>query len=125
MKKAAVIIVLILLGAKCGVDYLFSERFQEYGDRTKATWTCEVNMVLGEFLNIFSRYDEAGTFFKKIADRCPDTPVGEEAEFEYARTLENRGLRSDAIAAYQAFAEKYPATRRGRLAAKAAGILST
>lgn len=125
MRKFLVLFVLMIVGAKMGVDYLFSEKFQAYGDRTKATWTCEVNLVVGQYCNMMSRYPQARYFFEKIIERCPETPVGIEAEFEIARALENQGLRTDAIGAYERYAEKYPGTRRGRLASKSAGILKT
>lgn len=125
MRKAVIIIVFVVVAAKLGVDYLTSDRFQEYGDRTKATWTCEANRILGQFMMMVSHYKQAAYYFSKIAERCPDTLVSEEAEFEYARALESQGLRRDAVDQYEAYAAKYPGTRRGRLAAKSAGILRT
>ena len=123
MKKALIILVLIGIGAKVGLDYLFSEKFQEYADRTKKPWTCQTNIVIGEFMNVMSHYPQAAYYFRKAADRCPDTPLAEEAEFEYARALDNQGIRADAVHAYEVFLEKYPNSDRAKLANKSIGIL--
>jgi TolA-binding protein len=123
VKKAIVVIFLICAGAKYGVDYFLSEKFQEYGDRTKKPWTCQADICLGEFMTLMSHYHSAGHFFKKAIDRCPDSTYSEDAEFEYAQSLEYQGERANSVAAYDAYAEKYPTTERGRLAAKSAGMM--
>lgn len=123
MRKALVILILVAVGIKVGLDYLFSDKFQEYGDKTKKPWTCQANVVMGEFMNVMSRYHQASYYFRKAADRCPDTPLAEEAEFEYARALDSLGVRAEAIHAYDVFLEKYPNSERAKLATKSIGIL--
>lgn len=123
MRKTVVIVILLVIGMKMGVDYLFSEKFQDYGDKTKKPWTCQTNIYIGEFMNLMSHYKQAAYYFQKAADRCPDTPLAEEADFEYARALDSNGVRSDAVQAYQAFIEKYPNSERAKLASKSIAIL--
>jgi outer membrane protein assembly factor BamD (BamD/ComL family) len=125
MKKLLVVVIALAIGAKMGLTYLFSEDFQKYADKTKAPWTCQVTLVLGEFETLMSHYHEAGQYYSRIPPRCPETEICEKAEFEYAQSLESSGNRQSAIAAYEAFAEKYPNTPRGHLATKAAGILKS
>lgn len=123
MRKVLIIFLLLSIGAKYGIDYLFSDEFQQYGDKTKEPWTCRTNIVIGEFLTVMSHYKSAGYYFKKTVDRCPKTPMCSEAAFEYAQSLESQGLRHDAVEAYDHYAEDYPGTERGVLAEKAANIL--
>jgi len=125
MRKVVLILILIAFGAKYGVDYLFSDEFQAYGDRTKAGWTCQVNYFIGEYFNVLSRYRTSRVYFQKIMERCPETPIAERAHFEFARALENQGLRRDAVVAYEEYATKYAGTKRGRLAGKSADILKS
>ena len=107
------------------MNYILSDKFQAYADKSKAPWTCQVNMVLAQQLILLSRYEQAEKYLLKISPRGPKTEVAEKADFEYAHCLENRGQRSASVAAYEAFAEKYPESRRARLAIKAAGMLRT
>jgi len=123
VRKALVFIVLLCIGAKYGIDYLFSDGFQKYGDTTKKPWTCRANIVIGEFLTVMSHYKSAGQYFRKTVERCPDTPMAEAAAFEYAKALESQGLRRDAVDTYDRYFEKYPTTKRGKLAEKSAAML--
>ena len=123
MRQFIVAVALIATVLKFGVDYLFSEKFQDYGDKVKAPWTCQVNLALGGYLNMLSRYEEAEYYFRKVVERCPESDMAERGSFEAARCLENRGMRQDAAVAYEDFAAKYAGTRRARLAQKAASLL--
>jgi hypothetical protein len=125
MKMFIAVVALLFFGAKYTMDYLTSEKFQEYGDRTKAPWTCEVNMIIAQFHDVMSHYQAEQNYLQRILDRCPDSPVAEEAAFDIANALEKGGSRVLAIQAYEAYAEKYGGTKRGRLATKAANILKT
>lgn len=123
MKKAIVIILLLCFGVKYGWDYLFSEKFQEYGDRTKAPWTCSVNNLIGHFMMVVGDYRQANLFFLKTSARCPDSPASEVAEFEIAQCYEKSGEHGAAVAAYKAYTEKYAGTKRGKIAKRALEVL--
>jgi len=115
----------IVVGVKSGMDYLASDRFQVYADRTKAPWTCRMDFVAGQYLTIMSRYDQSAKVFKRISARCPGTEIGERSDFEYAHSLETGGKRAEAIDAYGKFLEKYPGSRRAKLAHRSVDILKT
>lgn len=115
--------VLFFLGIKYGLGYLGSEKFQEYGDRSKAPWTCRANIILGELDILLSRYAEAQPLFERVLDRCPETSVAETAEFRVAQCLEKNKRLGAARNAYEQYAEKYPNTERARIAQRAAQIL--
>jgi TolA-binding protein len=125
MRNVLVFSVLLILGVKMGWDYLASDKFQAYGDRTKAPWTCSVDFWMGEYMTVLSEYDDATRMFGIVADRCPASETGERAAFELAGTLESDGKRAAAIDAYQKFLEKYPASSRAKLAEKSIGMLRT
>lgn len=105
------------------MDYLGSPKFQEYGDRTKAPWTCQVNNFIGHIHMVMSHYDLAMPYFQKTAMRCPKTSMAEVAEFEIAECFSKNQKNADAYVAYKTFAEKYPGTKRARIAARAAQIV--
>lgn len=123
MIRFLVILVVIVVAFNRGFNYLLSDDFQAYADQSKAIWTCEVTYVLGQYNELLSRYQRAGFYFQKVIARCPDTPVCEQAEFAYATALQSMGRRRDAGNAFHAFAEKYPGSRRSRVARKAADLL--
>lgn len=123
MRKIILASIAIFLGAKYGYGYLMSEKFQAYGDRTKAPWTCHVNGAIGEFEILLSNYSEALEVFQRTIARCPDTPMAESAAFKTARCLDDLGRMNEALWAYVAYAEKYPGTERSRIALRAAQII--
>lgn len=123
MRKVLIFAILLILGVKAGWDYLNSDKFQAYGDRTKAPWTCTVDFWMGEYMNVLSNYDNAVRLFRIVADRCPASEIGERAAFELADTLETDGKRDAAIDAYQKFLDKYPNSDRVKLAEKSINAL--
>jgi TolA-binding protein len=72
---------------------------------------------------MMSNYDEAEEYFTHTAKRCGKHPTAEEAEFEIARCAEGGGEHARAVQLYTEFAEKYPSSKRARLAAQAADML--
>jgi hypothetical protein len=116
-------ILVAVIGIKYGVEYVTSPKFQEYGDKTKAPWTCQVNNVMGHLLMVMSNYDRAMYYFGETVRRCGDGPSGEVAEFETAECLSKLNHVRDAYVAYKAFVEKHPGTARAKIAERASQIL--
>ncbi len=123
MIKNALIVISFILGIKFGVEYLFSPKFQVYGDTTKAPWTCQVNNTIGHLMMVVSHYEEAMAFFEKSIKRCPDTPMCEVGEFEVAECLTKLNRYREATVAYKLYTEKYPGTQRAKIAERAAQII--
>ena len=123
MKKYIVLVFALIFGIKYGVEYIFSPKFQAYGDRTKAPWTCEVDNFIGHMLMVVSHYEEAKTYFEYTIQRCPDTAQCEVAEYEVAESWAKMGHNREATDAYRAYAEKYKGTKRAKIADQAADLL--
>jgi outer membrane protein assembly factor BamD (BamD/ComL family) len=124
MKKFVLVALLLFFGIKYGVGYLMSDKFQDYGDQTKAPWTCQVNNFLGHFYMVLSDYYRAQELFSKAIQRCPDTTMSEVAEFETAECLYKSNRYRDAIHAYRDFVEKHKGTRRAKIAERNLQIIS-
>ena len=125
MRKFILFGIFLLFSAQYGLDYLLSKDFQKYADSTKAPWTCYVNATFGNFYMTLSRYDRAMEFYGPISSRCPKTSVAESADFKIATCLENLARRQDAYAAYAQFVERYPKSKRARIATRAMEIIET
>jgi hypothetical protein len=123
VRKLLVGSLLLFLGLKYGYGFLVSDKFQVYGDRTKAPWTCHVNNALGELDILLSRYKPAQEVFEKTVARCPDTSMAEDAAYKVARCLEGQGRMGEAMQAFLNFVEKYPNSKRARIAQRAAQII--
>lgn len=123
MRNFLIGLILVFVGGKYGADYLISPKFQEYGDRTKAPWTCQVNNFIGHMDMLMSQYSEALPFFQKTAARCPKTSMAEAAEFEIAECYSKMNNNPAAYAAYMSFVEKYPRSSRAKIAARAAQLV--
>ena len=121
MKKYIIVIGLIIFGIKYGYDYVLSEKFQTYADKTKAPWTCKVNNFMGNIFMVGSEYNRAYDLFQRVLARCPETADAEEAEYKSADALAGMGEMRRAVAAYEAYAEAHKGTKRAGLASKAAG----
>ncbi len=118
MQKLILFALLGILGVKFGFNYLVSEEFQKFGDAKKAQWTCRVNNVLGNLFIVASKYERAYDLFARVIERCPETPMVEEATFKMGECLEDMGRPNEAIPIYAKYAETYPNTRRARLAVR-------
>ena len=110
-------------GTKYGIDYLRSDAFEKYADQSKAPWTCQLENAIGDLHIVMSEYRKGYFRFSHTVSRCSDTQLAQDAEFQVARCLEGMALRNDAVAAYEAFAKKYPENPRARSAARSAQIL--
>ena len=123
MRNFFIFLILVVAGVKYGTHYLLSDDFQEYANRTKAPWTCKFENVVGHLHMVMSDYDAAREHFDHTIKRCPDSPQMEEAMFERARCVEAMGDVRSAVALYNEFAEKYPGTKRARIALRAADMI--
>ncbi len=113
----------MVIGVKYGAEYLLSDNFQEYADRTKEPRTCQFENGVGHFYMLMSQYDTAEVYFQHTMKRCPDTEWSETAEFETARCMEGMGQVQAASQKYMEFAEKHPGTKRARVAVRAADLI--
>jgi tetratricopeptide (TPR) repeat protein len=123
LKKFFIVAFIVAFVLKTGYDYLYSEDFQKYGDRTKAEWTCQVNNVMGNLNVVMSNYKEAYDLFDRVVKRCPDSPTREEAQFRMADCLTSLGRNADSIAAYEKYIEDFKGTKRASIAARSIQIL--
>lgn len=112
-----IVFIAVFLG---GLNFVFSDKFQKYGDTNKAQWTCYVNNFAGNLYIVMSKYDEAYDLFDKSVKRCPDKPLVEEARFQMAKCLEFMGRPSEAVVAYEQYANDYKDInpKRARLATR-------
>ena len=108
LRRTILLVILLVVAGKYGLDYLLSPEFQAYGDRHKAQWTCQVNNTFGGFFEIGSEYERALDLYGKVLTRCPETSYAEYAMFHKAVCLDSMTHMSDALAAYQAYLEAYP-----------------
>lgn len=114
--KTVLLLAALVAGSIYGYDFVMSEKFQAYGDKHKAEWTCVVNNFIGNLYVVMSKYKKAENFFAPVVARCPKTSMAEEASFKVASCLEAQGLPNEAIAAYKKYLEAYPTTKRAKLA---------
>ena len=119
--KFIIFSALLYAGGKYGGEYLLSNDFEVYADRTKAPWTCQLEIIFGKLHFMRDDYDKAMMRYSHAIARCPGS--SEEAEFEMARCLEAKQLRTQAYEAYTAFVKKYPGSRRAKAADRSADIL--
>jgi tetratricopeptide (TPR) repeat protein len=123
LRNFIIAVIVIVVGFKYGYDYLLSEDFQKYGDRTKAEWTCQVNNVMGNMNMVMSHYSDAYNLFDRVVKRCPDSPTREEAQFNMADCLNSMGRNADSMAAYQQFIEDFKDSKRVKIAVRAIEII--
>ena len=119
IRKVVLTIILIILAAKYSWDYITSEDFQKYADKTKAPWTCQVNMILGGMYDVMSEYNSSYAMFDRVINRCPNLPVAGDALFRKADALESLSRMQDALPVYYEYVEKYPDGKNIRIAQKA------
>jgi hypothetical protein len=103
VRKVVLSLILIVLGIKFGIDYLISEKFQAYADRTKAPWTCHVTLVIGKTFQLMDSPERAMPYFNRIVDRCGGLDVASEAAFQNAYAVHRMDRPSQAVAAYEEF----------------------
>lgn len=113
----------VIVAIKFGIEYLYSPKFQEFGDKSKAPWTCQVNNLMGHLYMVTSDYDKAIPLFRKTAERCPESSMCEVAEFEIAESLSKSGQGREAYNAYKSFIEKYKGSKRAKIAQRASEIV--
>ena len=125
MRKFLLAAALLALGAKYGFDYILSEKFQTYSDKTKAPWTCNVNYFIAGVYTVMSEYKEALPLYQRILTRCPDDPIAVDAEFGVARSLEETFHQQEAVEKYKEFAEKHKNHPKAKLAIRSVEILAS
>jgi hypothetical protein len=107
MRRTVLFIILIVVAGKYGLDYILSADFQNYGDRTKAQWTCQVNNVMGGLYEVGSEYQKALNLYERTIKRCPQTPLAENAMFHRAACMEV-AIPGAAMGAYQEYLDAFP-----------------
>ncbi len=123
LAKFLLTVGVLYAGGKYGVGYMLSSDFEVYADRTKAPWTCHLENMYGNLHYMRDDFDKAIMRYSHTLNRCPESEMAQDAEFEIARCLE---AKKDKVAAYQAYVEftkKYPGTHKAKIADKAAEIL--
>jgi hypothetical protein len=105
-------VALIFYGLYKGNQFLFSPEFQAYADKTKAPWTCHVNLFLGGIYDIGSNYQAAYNVYDKITTRCPETPMASDGLFFKAAALESLYRPSEAFVLYQEYVDTFPEGER-------------
>lgn len=123
MRKFVIVVIVLVVGVKYGVGFIFSEDFQIYANKSKEPWTCVLENVIGQMCIVMSRYDDAQVYFSHTVARCPESSMGEDAEFAIAQSLEKKGYVRQATQAYDAFAAKHPRSRHTRMAIRASQML--
>ena len=101
-----VVVAIVALLNFC-FHYIISDKFQNYGDRRKAQWTCLVNMKLGNFYLTLSKYKKGRTYFERLMKRCPEGKLAEEASYQIAYTYEMDNKPRMATKLYLEFLEKF------------------
>ncbi|MCG3204274.1 MAG: hypothetical protein KCHDKBKB_00989 [Elusimicrobia bacterium] len=123
MLKFILVVGALVAGVKYGCEYLLSAEFEKYADESKAQWTCQFENFLGHVHVQMSNYEKGYYRYSHAVRRCPESSLAETGAFGAARCLEGMGDRSRAVAAYEAFVEKYPASKRAKAAQKSVDIL--
>lgn len=103
MRKFIVFVVLVVLFFKYGVGTIFSEKFQQYGDRTKAPWTCWITLYIGHIYMLLDQPFMAKPFYDRIPPRCGGLDVASEARFQSARCFDQADRTAEAISSYEEF----------------------
>jgi TolA-binding protein len=123
VRKFVFSVIAGFLIAHYGWSYLTSPKFQEFGDRKKYPWTCQINNWLGNYEKMWSHPNRAIAYFEKTLQRCPKSRHAEEALFRIAECYSDAGRKGDAIGAFRQFMELYPDSKRAELAARSESIL--
>lgn len=121
--KFLIFVGLLFAGGKYGSEYIRSNDFEAYADRTKAPWTCQLEVVFGKLHFMRDDFDKAIMRYSHAVRRCPESESAEQAEFEIARCIEAKQDRAAAYTAYIEFTKKYPNSPRRKIAERAADIL--
>lgn len=108
MRTKLLIVVLIIYGIYRGIVFVFSDDFQTYGNKVKAPWTCNANLILGGIYEIGSNYQPAFEVYENVLTRCPETSMAEQALFHKAVTVEELHRPFEALGIYQAYLDTYP-----------------
>jgi outer membrane protein assembly factor BamD (BamD/ComL family) len=108
MRKFVLTAVLVILSLKYGIDYLLSEKFQNYGDQKKAQWTCQVNNFLAGLFEVSSDYQRSIDLYDRVLTRCPESPMAEQAMFSKAYDLENLNHPHEAYDVYLQYRDAFP-----------------
>jgi TolA-binding protein len=123
MRNFFIGLILLIVAVKYGATYMLSDGFQEYANRTKAPWTCQFENSMGHLEMLMSDYKTAEIYFTHTLNRCKDPEMTQVAEFEMARAAEGLGQIPEATRRYMEFAEKYPKTKRAKIATRAADLI--
>ncbi len=107
MRKYLLFFILLFVGLKFGIGYLFSEKFHTYADTTKAPWTCQLTNLMGDTLQILDKPQEAQRYYQRVVARCPKTPMAEKAAYGVAQSWGYMGRTDFAVNAYTNFIEEY------------------
>lgn len=100
-------IFLLIVGLKYGYQYAASEDFQKYADRTKAPWTCQATIYLGDLFQLMDSPIAAKSYYDRVPVRCPKTKFAAEASYGSAYSIDQMDRDREAVDAYQQFIEEY------------------
>jgi TolA-binding protein len=78
----------------------------------------ETTYYIGQGYYLFQDLLDATTYFLRVAQRYPDHPLADDAYFSYLECLDDMAsvTRSDLVAGYKAYLEKYPNGKHAELA---------
>jgi TolA-binding protein len=80
-------------------------------------WAPRVAYTVGQGYYLFQDLPQATTYFLRVAQRYPETPLGEDAYFHYLQCLDDMASvpRATLAEGYQAFLDRYPRSERAEV----------
>jgi TolA-binding protein len=78
----------------------------------------ESTYYIGQGYYLFQNLLDATTYFLRVAQRYPSTPLGDDAYYSYLQCLDDMASvdRATLVEGYQAYLDKYPAGKHVELA---------
>ena len=77
---------------------------------THEKWVPESTYYIGQTYYLFQSLPEATTYFLRVAQRYPDTPLGDDGYFAYLQSRDDSTSvpRQELVEGYKAYMDQYP-----------------
>lgn len=112
MRNFFLTIILLVAAIKFGSDYVFSEKFQAYADKTKAPWTCTATLYMGHIFQLMDNPQRAKTYYDRIPSRCQGLTIESEAAYYSAYSIDQMDIVQPSVEAYSHFLVQYSTSPR-------------
>lgn len=112
MLKTLVVFFTLVIGSMMAFHHsLQNGSFLKYLDEHPSpSWVPSAAYYVGEGYYLFQNLAEATTYFLRVAQRYPDSPLADDAYFQYLQCLDDQSAvpRAALAEGYEGYLERYP-----------------